>query len=141
MTKDISIKAKVDLENFLRFGDLTDYQVRALKTLILEGKSAAPDIADDSNIPKTKIYQTLKELDEKELIYCPNETARKKEYVAVRPQLLIERISKKYEKFNNIKDGIEGKLFELYEGALQGSEKGEITSYIVVKQLRDIRRT
>ena len=63
----ISADALNDLSGSLEEFGLSKYEARAYLTMIGKGSLAASEIAYYSNLPRTKIYQTLKKLEKKRL--------------------------------------------------------------------------
>ncbi|HYY40626.1 MAG TPA: helix-turn-helix domain-containing protein, partial [Nitrososphaera sp.] len=56
-----------DLSGSLEEFGLSKYEARAYLTMIGKGSLAASEIAYYANLPRTKVYQTLKKLEKKKL--------------------------------------------------------------------------
>lgn len=61
---------------YLKRLGLTEYQSKAMVVLLNKRKTTAKDISDLSGIPLTKVYQVLKDLEEKKLLYSEEDKPR-----------------------------------------------------------------
>ena len=59
--------ANSDLPSSLEEFGLSKYEARAYLTMIGKGSLAASDLAYYANLPRTKVYQTVKKLEKKRL--------------------------------------------------------------------------
>jgi len=81
---------------FVSFG-LTEYESKAVLSLIQKGSLQAPEISRNSGIPKTRVYDVLEKLEEKGLVVSLQ--GRPKKYQAIESEKIISKLleSKKKE--------------------------------------------
>ena len=92
---------------------LTMYEAQAYVTLTSLIESTAAEIAEKSNIPRSKIYDVLKGLREKGFIEI--EDGRPLTYIVKSP---VEVLSREKEKINNELDDIITRLTNVYENGM-----------------------
>ncbi len=80
-------------ENFQKIG-LCKYEALALEA-VLKGESTAEAIANKSGVPISKIYFTLKALQDKGIV--KSSLGRPRKYEAAEPEQLIELLKKPHE--------------------------------------------
>ncbi|MHA2231354.1 MAG: TrmB family transcriptional regulator [Candidatus Hodarchaeales archaeon] len=68
MEEDLLTSISPALKDALREFGLTDYEVRAYIALIEDGEATANLVSDHSGVPYTRVYDVLKELEEKRFV-------------------------------------------------------------------------
>ena len=111
---------------------LNEWEARALVHLLVRGVSKAADIATATKIPSNKIYGVLRDLESQGLAFQPTKAARNSDYKAVHPEELFAILLAKPRKMSLIQTTIQGKLGELYEGALEGVDESRLDSFVAV---------
>lgn len=112
--EDLLDSISLNLKDSLREFGLTDYEAKAYVTLVKYGEAAANQVSDRSGVPYTRVYDVLKELEEKKFV-----EVRRGRPSTYRPRppseataLFIEKINREFQK--NQKEIILG-LKPLYE--------------------------
>jgi len=89
------------IETLQKFG-LTEYESKAYVTLSLLGQAKASEISKQANVPQSKIYVTLENLMEKQLVEVSQE--RPKLFKAITPSFVIKNLLEaKEEEFKSLK--------------------------------------
>jgi len=107
---------------------LTEYEAKTLNTLFTLKEAEAPEISRTAQVPKTRVYDVLEKLMEKDLII--EIKGRPKLYRAIEPQKAIDilLISKK----NQLRD-LENEATQIKENFLDFEEGKEETGEKVMK--------
>ncbi|MFH1664386.1 MAG: helix-turn-helix domain-containing protein [archaeon] len=122
------------IQYFLSFG-LTEYESKALLSLIQKGALEAPETSMLSEIPKTRVYDILEKLEEKGLVVSLQ--GRPKKYQSIESDKIIDRLLElKKKEFNEIEEKAL-KLRELLEFSEKQEEKEHVSR---VKHLNDFDR-
>ena len=78
----------------LRDFRLSDYEIKVLLTLISEGELTASEIAEKSGIPRTSVYEAVKNLEKKGLVVCRGKPLKVR---ALSAEQLVNVFAKKLE--------------------------------------------
>ena len=110
----MEIEIPNDVYSALKEFGLTDYETRAFVDLIVSGKSNAKEISSRTNIPYSRIYDVLVNLES--LGWVKVLSGRPMEYAAERPSLIAKLAKKQLEeKYVRIESALIEKLDPLYQ--------------------------
>ena len=84
-----------EMINYLKTLGMTEYQARAMIVLFCKRKTIASNICKFGGIPKTKIYQVLKSLEDKELVKYTYSSPR--EYEGIGAAKAMGKLIEKHE--------------------------------------------
>ncbi len=87
---------KKDVVELFRSFDLSDYESRTYSALIFLGPSSVSEIARESQVPQSKIYEVLERLMGKQLVEVYG--IRPKEFKAVDPNVVLKSLLEEKEK-------------------------------------------
>ena len=87
MNKNMAIQVLIDL-------GLNTGEAKTYVALIIDGPSAATPLAKKAGVPQPKIYEYLKNLDERTFIVEYETTGRSKKYEAVAYNIVLDRLEK-----------------------------------------------
>jgi len=115
---------------------LTEYEAKTLGTLFKLREAEAPAISRTAQVPKTRVYDVLEKLIQKNLIIEIN--GRPKLYRAIEPQKAIDSLITVKKSQLNL---LEKEAFELKDTLILGTEKEEIGEKVMkVKNKQDFER-
>lgn len=121
------------INHFTSFG-LTEYESKAIFSLIKKGSLQAPEISRDTGIPKTRVYDVLVKLEEKQLVIALQ--GRPKKFQAIETDKIIEKlIQEKRKELNKIEEN----ALKLKKN-LFSEEQEEKENVFKVKELNDFDR-
>ncbi len=110
----MDIEIPNDVYSALKEFGLTDYETRAFVDLIISGKSNAKEISSRTNIPYSRIYDVLVNLES--LGWVKVLSGRPMEYAAERPSLIAKLAKKQLEeKYIRIESALIEKLDPLFQ--------------------------
>ncbi len=121
------------INHFTSFG-LTEYESKAIFSLIKKGLLQAPEISRNTGIPKTRVYDVLEKLEEKQLVIALH--GRPKKFQAIESSKIIEKLIKEKRK----------ELTKIEENALKlkenlfSEEQEEKENVFKVRELNDFDR-
>lgn len=78
-----------EFELYLHEMGLSDYEASAYLALLQHGQGTAKEIADTSDIPKSRVYDVLEKLESKGFVTI--QMGRPKKYGAIEPDLAVEQ--------------------------------------------------
>jgi sugar-specific transcriptional regulator TrmB len=125
---------EIEETKYLNSLGLTEYEAKALVSLIKKNSLEAPEISSITGIPKTRVYDVLEKLEKKALVISLE--GRPKKYQAIEKEKIIEKLLQ--EKKKEFKE-IEENAIKLKQ-ILSAEEKEEKENIIKVKQLSDFNR-
>lgn len=88
-----------ELTNALKDLGLTEYEAKIYITLIRLSSGNVSEIARESDVPRPKIYETLNELEKKDLVEI--QYGKPKRYRPTLPEVAIEKLAQKYREAKN----------------------------------------
>ncbi len=127
---------KTKASHFFKLAGLPEWSRNTLLYLILNGLSAPVEIAAGAGVPRNKIYEVLDDLERRALVYKGSVVGEKKLYQAVRPEEVFELLASGAYKMMELKTEILGRLVELYEGALAGTDGVPVEALAMVTDSR-----
>ncbi len=89
----------VELTNALKDLGLTEYEAKVYITLVRLNSANASEIAHESDVPRPKIYETLSELEKKDLVEI--QYGKPRRYRPTTPEVAIEKLAQKYREAKN----------------------------------------
>jgi DNA-binding MarR family transcriptional regulator len=84
----------VELTNALKDLGLTEYEAKVYITLVRLNSGNVSEIAHESDVPRPKIYETLSELEKKDLVEI--QFGKPRRYRPTTPEVAIEKLAQKY---------------------------------------------
>ena len=84
----------VELTNALKDLGLTEYEAKVYITLVRLNSGNASEIAHESDVPRPKIYETLSELEKKDLVEI--QYGKPRRYRPTTPEVAIEKLAQRY---------------------------------------------
>ncbi len=121
-----------ELNDFLERLGLTEYEAKTLNTLFTLKEAEAPDISRKAQVPKTRVYDVLDRLTQKNLII--EIRGRPKKYMAIEPSEIFEKLISA--KKDEIKE-LESKAIELKEKVTLKAPEGKTEKVMKVKHKSD----
>lgn len=100
----------METDVFVELG-LTPYEVKVWKSLVFSGSVKASDVAENSEVPRTRVYDVLRSLERKGWIFTNNEEPKK--FGAVSPKMVLG--NKLEEKVSELKKVGEKRIEKLGE--------------------------
>ncbi len=127
----------MDAETISYFSSLglTEYESKAVVSLITKGALQAPDISRTAEIPKTRVYDVLEKLEEKGLVISME--GRPKKYQSVETEKIIQKlIEEKQKEFSLIQDN----AIKLKDRLFSEKKEEQKQSILRVKETKDFDR-
>lgn len=122
-------EVKTTFNQIVETAGLQDYDRRVLLTLVFDGRLDAAALAQKADVPQGKVYEVLSRLSEKGLVFCQDEAARPKIFVAARPEVIVDMLTRHWHEIKTSAERIEPELTELYENALAAGKPEDLGSY------------
>ncbi len=117
------------VERVKHYFALNVYETKVWLALLGKGSASIADVAELSKVPRSRIYDVLKTLERKG--FCVARLGKPIKYIAVKPEVVIERLKKDAEKgvkeqidlLDRVKDTDEyGRIVELFESNVEPTE-------------------
>jgi len=120
--------------SYLNSLGLTEYEAKAVVSLIKKGSLEAPDISRTSEIPKTRVYDVLEKLEKKGFVISLE--GRPKKFQEIEKEKIIEKLNEEKKKeFKKIEENAL-KLKQI----LSFEEKEEKENVLKIKEIKDFYR-